>query len=220
MNHFLLRLVAVTCLMWGATTLFAQPAGQKKPDTTPSQTEGPFYPDKLPADTDNDLLIINDAKKMAKGTVTHLHGRILDAKGQPVPHAVVEIWQSDSAGVYNHSKSPNRAKQDPNFQGFGRSITNADGEYYFRTIKPVPYLIRTPHIHFAVYKDGKRFLTTQMYVKGEALNNTDFILQQMRDAKARESLIVEFTPAKGTKGEMEARFDIRIGTTPEVIDND
>jgi protocatechuate 3,4-dioxygenase beta subunit len=183
---------------------------------TPRQTEGPFYPDKLPLDTDNDLLIINDAITPAVGKITHLSGKILDAKGNPVRNAVVEIWQVDSKGAYIHSRSSNRKKRDENFQGFGRFLTGSSGEYYFRTVKPVGYPGRTPHIHFKIKKGQKELLTTQCYVKGEAGNKRDFVLRGIRDAKARESVIIPFTPVKGSKiGELAAKFDIVLGITPE-----
>src|SRR3954463_3752181 len=105
---------------------------------TPPQTEGPFYPDHLPLDTDNDLLIINETITPAVGEVTHLGGRVLDAKGEPLRNALVEIWQCDQHGAYLHSGTGNRDKRDRNFQGFGRFLTGSDGAYYFRTIKPVP----------------------------------------------------------------------------------
>src|SRR5262245_44786718 len=117
---------------------------------TPRQTEGPFYPDRLPLDTDNDLLIINNSITPAVGDVTHLSGRILDARGNPGRNATVEIWQVDNNGAYLHTRSSNRANRDSNFQGFGRFFTGSRGEYYFRTIKPVPYPGRTPHIHFKI----------------------------------------------------------------------
>ena len=121
---------------------------------TPRQTEGPFYPDKLPLDTDNDLLIINDSITPAVGEITHLSGRILDARGNPIRNARVEIWQTDNNGAYLHSRSSNSANRDGNFQGFGRFLTGFSGEYYFRTIKPVIYPGRTRHIHFAVHVKG------------------------------------------------------------------
>src|SRR4051812_37521425 len=147
--------------------LFADELSRLK---TPAQTEGPFYPDKLPLDTDNDLLIVNDSITPAVGKVTHLGGRILDARGNPVRNALVEIWQCDSEGVYLHSKDMVRKARDKNFQGFGRFLTGSKGEYYFRTIKPVPYSFRTPHIHFKIKQGGKELLTTQCYIKGEPLN--------------------------------------------------
>jgi protocatechuate 3,4-dioxygenase beta subunit len=183
---------------------------------TPRQTEGPFYPNKLPLDTDNDLLIVNDSITPAVGTVTHLSGRILDAKGEPVRNALVEIWQCDNNGAYLHTGSDNGGKRDANFQGFGRFLTASTGEYYFRTIKPVPYPGRTPHIHFKIKKGGKELLTTQCYVKGDAGNEKDFILQSIRDVKARNSVIVDFAPLKDSRiGEVGARFDVVLGITPE-----
>ncbi|MBX6313130.1 MAG: intradiol ring-cleavage dioxygenase [Isosphaeraceae bacterium] len=183
---------------------------------TPRQTEGPFYPNKLPLDTDNDLLIINDAITPAVGEVTHLSGRILDAKGDPVRNALVEIWQVDNNGAYIHTRDPNHAKHDGNFQGFGRFLTGSTGEYYFRTIKPVPYPGRTRHIHFKIRRAGEELLTTQCYVKGEPGNERDGIYRSLRDPKARESVTIDFAPMPGSRiGELVARFDIILGFTPE-----
>lgn len=179
---------------------------------TAAQTEGPFYPNRLPLDTDNDLLRINDALTPAVGTVTWLSGRVLDAKGDPVRNALVEIWQVDNAGAYIHTGSMNRDKRDTNFQGFGRFLTGSSGEYLFRTIKPVPYPGRTPHIHVAVKTPGRDTFTTQCYIKGEPQNETDGILTR---TKGRETLIVPFTPIPSSAiGELAARFDIVLGFTP------
>lgn len=183
---------------------------------TPQQTEGPFYPDRLPLDTDNDLIILNDALTPAVGTIAHVGGKILDARGEPVRNALVEIWQCDNNGAYLHSKSGNGDKRDGNFQGFGRFLTGSSGEYYFRTIKPVPYPGRTPHIHYAIKIKGKTKLTTQCYIKGEPGNAKDFVLNDIKDAKARESLIVDFAPIKESRArEVAAKFDIVLGYTPE-----
>jgi len=183
---------------------------------TPRQTEGPFYPDKLPLDTDNDLIIVNDTITPAVGEVTHLTGRILDAKGDPVRNALVEIWQVDNNGAYLHSRDPQNGRRDSHFQGFGRFLTGSTGDYYFRTIKPVKYPGRTPHIHFKVRKAGKELITTQCYVKGEAANDRDGIYRGIRDEKARESVTVAFAPLPQSRaGELAARFDIVLGMTPE-----
>jgi protocatechuate 3,4-dioxygenase beta subunit len=184
---------------------------------TPRQTEGPFYPDKLPLDTDNDLIIVNDDTTPAVGDITWLSGRILDSRGEPVRNALVEIWQVDRNGVYLHSGSSDHAKRDSHFQGFGRFLTGSSGEYVFRTIKPVRYPGRTPHIHFAVKTKGKDKFTTQCYIQGEPQNETDFVLKEIKDAKAKKSVIVPFEPMKNSKaGEFTARFDIVLGFTPEV----
>ena len=103
---------------------------------TPRLTEGPFYPDKLPLDTDNDLIIVDKNVTPAVGEITHLTGKITDAKGDPIKDAVIEIWQCDANAVYLHSSDSGRKKFDKNFQGFGKFTTNAKGEYRFRTIKP------------------------------------------------------------------------------------
>jgi protocatechuate 3,4-dioxygenase beta subunit len=183
---------------------------------TPKQTEGPFYPDKLPLDTDNDLLVINEGITPAVGEVTYLSGRILDAKGDPVRNAVVEIWQCDNYGAYLHTGSDNSAKRDSHFQGFGRFLTGSTGEYLFRTIKPVPYPGRTPHIHFKIRKSNKELLTTQCYVKGHPGNDRDGIYRSLRDPKVRDAVTVDFSPLKGSRiGELAAKFDVVLGVTPE-----
>jgi protocatechuate 3,4-dioxygenase beta subunit len=182
---------------------------------TPLQTEGPFYPDKLPLDTDNDLIIVNDGLTSAVGEITHLTGRILDSRGEPVRNALVEIWQCDANGAYLHTGTVNRDKRDSNFQGFGRFLTGSTGDYYFRTIKPVAYPGRTPHIHFAVKHKGQEKFTTQCYIRGHAQNERDFVLRAVRDAKARELLMADFTPVSDSRaGELQAKFDIVLGYTP------
>src|SRR5687768_13194799 len=132
---------------------------------TPAQMEGPFYPDRLPLDTDNDLIIVNNRTTPALGEVTHLTGRILGSNGSPVRNALVEIWQVDGRGVYLHTGSDSGERRDANFQGFGRFLTGTSGEYYFRTIKPVPYPGRTPHIHFKVRIPGRDEFITQCYIR-------------------------------------------------------
>ena len=199
-----------------ATALFATPgAFAQRLIRTPSQTEGPFYPDHLPLDTDNDLLIVNDSITPAIGEVTWLTGRVLDSRGAPVRNATVEIWQCDRNGVYFHSQGGSREKMDRNFQGFGRFVTGSTGEYLFRTIKPVPYPGRTPHIHFALKIQGQPKFTTQCYIRGESLNLTDGVLKGMSEGKEKSSLMVPFVPMRGSKlGELAARFDLVTGITP------
>lgn len=183
---------------------------------TPRQTEGPFYPDHLPLDTDNDLLVINDSTTPGVGEITHLTGRVLDAKGSPVRNALVEIWQCDSQGAYLHTKSGNAEKRDGHFQGFGRFLASRQGEYYFRTIKPVPYPGRTPHIHFAVKVPGQETFTTQCYIDGHPANEKDGVLQGVKDQAGRAALLARFEPIPESKtGELAARFDIVLGLTPQ-----
>lgn len=208
---FFTRFAALGATAWLTPGAFADELVR-----TPPQTEGPFYPDRLPLDTDNDLLVLNDALTPAVGEITYVSGRILDAKGDPVRDAVVEIWQCDAHGAYLHKGSDNRAKADRNFQGFGRFLTGSSGEYLFRTIKPVPYPGRTPHIHYKVRKRGKELLTTQCYIQGHPGNERDGVYRGIRDPKARASVTVPFRPIDGARaGELAARFDIVLGLTPE-----
>ena len=183
---------------------------------TPAQTEGPFYPDHLPLDTDNDLLVINNGITPAVGEVTYVSGRILDAHGDPVRNATVEIWQCDAHGAYLHTKTGNADKRDTHFQGFGRFVTGSTGEYLFRTIKPVAYPGRSPHIHYKVRRGAKELLTTQCYIKGHPGNEKDGVWKGIKGEKERASVTVDFSPLRGGKaGELAARFDIVLGLTPE-----
>jgi len=214
-RRFLNRVAMAAAAAGGAASLPAW-AFAEELTRTPPQTEGPFYPDRLPLDTDNDLLIINETITAAVGEVTHLSGRVLDARGEPLRNALVEIWQCDQHGAYLHSGTGNREKRDKNFQGFGRFLTGGDGQYYFRTIKPVPYPGRTPHIHFKVKVKGQDKLTTQCYIKGHAGNERDGIWRDIPEGKLGASVTVPFEPIPRSKiGELAAKFDMVLGWTPE-----
>jgi protocatechuate 3,4-dioxygenase beta subunit len=204
-------------LAFGATAFMARGAFADELERTPRIQEGPYYPTKLPLDTDNDLLIINDSITPAVGEVTHLSGRILDAKGDPIRNALVEIWQCDRDGTYLRPHLENGDKYDTNFQGFGRFLTGSSGDYYFRTIKPVPYTGRpAAHIHFKIWKDNKVQLTTECFVKGYAGNERDSIYRRAVASKGGRMLPVEFAPVKGSRiGELAAKFDIVLGYTPK-----
>ena len=182
---------------------------------TARQAEGPFYPDKLPLDTDNDLIIVNDSITPAVGEIAHLTGRILSHSGEPVRNAVVEIWQADATGAYIHTRG-RREQMDKNFQGFGRFLTRSTGEYYFRCIKPTKYVGRAPHIHYAIYQNGKRMLTTQLYIKGDPRNEKDFLYKEAKTADAKATIVTDFTPIpESNTGELAANWDIVLGVTPE-----
>ena len=210
---FLQRSAALSPALFLAPGLFAQEL-EKTLRRTPAQTEGPFYPDQLPLDTDNDLLVLNDASTPALGEVTHLSGRVLTAAGEPVRGATVEIWQADANGNYIHTRGGDAARRDAGFQGFGRFLTDSTGRYYFRTIKPVPYGGRTPHIHLAVNRKNERLLTTQCYVKGHPRNGRDGVLRGTPQDQV-ERLMVNFEPLKDSAaGEYAAAFDVVLGGTP------
>ena len=207
----MLRRLAAGSALFAAPGAFAEALTQ-----TPKQTEGPFYPDHLPLDTDNDLLIINDGITQAVGEVAYVSGRILDAKGNPLRNAGGEIWQCDNNGAYLHSGTGNAEKKDKNFQGFGRFLTGSTGEYLFRTNKPVSYPGRAPHIHYKVKHGGKDVLTTQCYIKGHPGNEKDGIWKSISDVKQRDNVTVEFAAMPGAKaGELAAKFDLVLGSTPE-----
>src|SRR5205823_6253884 len=133
-------------------------------------------------------------------------------------NAVVEIWQVDNNGSYLHSKGANpdaKGAKDANFQGFGRFLTGSTGEYLFRTIRPVKYPGRAPHIHFAVMVRGMDRFSTQCYVQGDPANSADMVLKGIVSPRARESVVVPFTPLRDSKiGELAARFDIVHGFVP------
>ena len=175
---------------------------------TPAQTAGPFYPVSFPADTDNDLVLLRGSAARAEGVVTHVMGRVLGTDGKPIAGATVEIWQCDAHGRYLHPGDTGRRPRDSAFQGFGRAVAAGDGAYRFRTIRPVPYPGRTPHIHFAVTAPGRAFIT-QRYVAGEPLNERDALYRSIRDARQREAVTVRLEAANGVEpGALAGVFDI------------
>ncbi|MEO8099304.1 MAG: IPT/TIG domain-containing protein [Acidobacteriota bacterium] len=182
---------------------------------TPALTIGPYYPDKLPLDLDNDLLVINDAINPGVGELMWVNGRVLDSGGNPVRGAVVEIWQADNNGAYIHSASP-IANRDSTFQGYGKFETASDGRYVFRTVKPGIYPGRTRHIHYQIQTAGRGNLITQLHFEGEALNANDGVLNGVTNAAQKASIIKPITAlATSTIGEKAVNFDIVMGFTPE-----
>jgi protocatechuate 3,4-dioxygenase, beta subunit len=211
-------------LALGAMSLFTPGVFAEQLARTPRLTEGPFYPDKLPLDTDNDLIIVGDSLTPAVGEITHLTGRVLDINGDPIKNAEMEIWQCDAKQVYINTRDsiPKKDQQDKNFQGFGRFQTGSTGEYRFRTIKPVAYPGRpAPHIHFKIKKGGRELLTSQIFIAGFPGNKNDGVFRGVRDAVDRELVSTDFVPIKQSKvGELAARFDVVIGRTPADADGD
>lgn len=195
---------------------FAEELSLKTLTRTAAIEEGPFYPPKLPLDTDNDLIIVNDSITPAVGDITHISGRLLNSRGGPIRNATVEIWSVDHDGVYLAERG-RQSKFDANFQGFGRFLTGSTGDYYFRTLRPVRYPGRqAPHIHFKIKLKGRDPWTTQLYIKGDPGNERDGVYRGIGDQAARDTVTVEFSPLKTSRiGELAARFDIVMGVTPE-----
>lgn len=194
-------LLPATALAWSAWA--GQTAWAATPRRlTPAQTEGPYYPVTLPADTDADLLR-QGATVYTRGQPCSLSGMVVDRSGAPVAGAVVEIWQCDAAGHYRHPGDGDRA--DPAFQAFGRVVVDAEGGWRFRTIRPVAYSGRTPHIHVKVRRGQRTLLTTQLYVEGDPGNERDFLWRGLRDPLDRAAITVPF--GLGAEG-LQARFDI------------
>lgn len=193
-------------------------------DPTPPAIEGPFYPPELghadslfTLDDDNDLVWHAGQTTFARGTLLELGGTILDPAGHPIPNIEVHIWQCDAGGRYHHPGDTNPALLDPGFQGFGRTVTDGDGRYGFRTIVPVPYPGRTPHIHFRLRDSSSAdVLVTQMYVAGEPGNATDAIYQAVpterrRDVTVPLSRIRSLRLGGIVRRRMRARFPIVLG---------
>jgi protocatechuate 3,4-dioxygenase beta subunit len=176
----------------------AQPplAGQPRLVVTPPQIEGPFYPYDHPPETDTDLVRLSSDDAPALGEVVHFFGSVRSFGGRPVRDALVELWQADSLGKYRHPRDTSGPARDPRFQGYGRAITDETGSFRFRTIRPPAYRIvperedlRAPHFHLGISTRGIRRLTTQLYIEGEPLNETDYWLHMVADPAQRASLI-------------------------------
>ena len=154
---------------------------------TPWQGEGPFYPDKIPEDTDNDLVKNGDNPIEAGGKILILKGILVNTYSQPVNGSFIEIWQTDKNGVYLHSDSFDRDIFDKQFQGFGRFKTDRSGRFFFRTILPTEYPGRTPHIHMKIWIEGENVLTTQLYIHDHPQNKKDFLFHRMSIVEQRKN---------------------------------
>ena len=154
---------------------------------TPWQGEGPFYPDRIPGDTDNDLVKNGDTSVEAGGKILILNGMLVNLDSKPIIGVSIEIWQTDKNGVYLHSGSFARNTLDKKFQGFGRTKTDRNGHFSFRTIVPTEYPGRTPHIHMKLWREGKNILTTQLYILDHPHNKNDFLFQRMSLVEQRNN---------------------------------
>ncbi|HVG03971.1 MAG TPA: intradiol ring-cleavage dioxygenase [Burkholderiaceae bacterium] len=163
---------------------------------SPSQTLGPFYPrnaTERPAETDADLLRIEGDRALTKGVPIYLTGRVLDRRAQPLSNAAVEIWQCDANAVYHHPAGGAETERDSNFQGYGIARTDAAGAFHFRTIKPIAYPGRTPHIHVRVQAPNVSPFATQLYLPDDPNNRRDFLFARM-SADEQAALTLKFEP--------------------------
>lgn len=199
-RHFLRR-------MAGGVALLSAPLQAAM--LTPRQSAGPFYPDLPLLEDDSDLTRVPGSEAVAKGRIADLGGRLLDRNGAPIAGTRIEIWQCDANGRYRHSRDPGQREIDPGFQGLGHAVSDGDGLYRFRTIRPVPYPGRTPHIHVAVFPSGEKPFVTQLYVEGEQRNADDFLYQHILQEQ-RHLVTVPFAD-KGASLPLEARWDIVLG---------
>ena len=191
-----------------AGLLMAAPTAALALVPTPRQASGPFYPNRIPLDHDTDLTRVAGQSRAAAGTPTQVFGRVLNDSGRPLVGAIVELWQCDARGFYHHPRDRG-GRADPAFQGYGRTLADDQGGYRFRTIRPVSYPGRTPHIHFAVTVPEGGRLTTQMYVAGEPDNARDGLLNRIRDPEQRASVIVPLERDAALEPDgLVGRFDI------------
>ena len=196
-RRFVLSLPLLAVLPWSLCRAAAIPA-------TPGQMRGPFYPLQPDPAAGNDLATV-DGRVRALGTPLSIVGRVQDTAGRAQAGLLVEIWQTNAHGRYHHPHDNSPPPLDPNFRGYGRATTGSEGDYRFRTVMPVSYPGRTPHVHFRLGRGGRELLVTQMYLPGAAgrQNQRDGLFMSV-DAAARSRLVgVAQADAPGT-----LRFDI------------
>ncbi len=187
--------------------LVATPALAADRVPTPAMTEGPFYPRSFPADIDADLTRVAGRTVAALGQVLDVTGRILDRSGAPMKGVKLEVWQCDEKGQYHHVGEP---AGDANFQGYGVAAVDAEGRYRFRTIKPVAYPGRTPHIHFIVREGSRARLTSQLFFEGEPGNERDGIYRRLGALKGTVTMKLADAPA-ASGAKLSGAIDIVVG---------
>ena len=193
-------------LMGAGAALLSLPLGAAQRVLTPGQAAGPFYPVVPPLHKDNDLTQVEGRSGRAAGQISDLSGQVMEVDGRPLAGVRVEIWQCDANGRYRHPRDRQSVAEDPNFQGFGHTITDAEGRYRFRTIRPVPYPGRTPHIHAAIFREGDEPFVTQIYAAGEPLNEGDMLFRRVPE-HLRPLLLADFQPVDDPVAQLAASFD-------------
>ncbi len=182
---------------------------------TPSQTVGPFYAIGLTRKPMN--ILVTDA---TQGERIRIEGQVFDGDGQLVPDAMVEIWQANAYGRYNHPDDKQEKPLDPSFLGWGRSGTDKAGAFSFETIKPgmVPGRgdsVQAPHVNVCVFARGMLVHAyTRIYFGGEPANETDPILCSIKNKRRRQTLIAA---REEKNGKPVYRFDIRLQGEDETV---
>ncbi|PSW20761.1 protocatechuate 3,4-dioxygenase [Photobacterium sanctipauli] len=172
--------------------IFPSWASGRKP-LTPKDAEGPFYPVEV-IPLREDLILKENG---LNGSPMVLSGRVFDQQGQPLANMKIEIWQCDGAGIYHHPRQANTEKHDSHFAGNGAVVTDEQGRYQFRTLYPVPYTGRPPHIHVKLWRGHSELLTTQLYLKGQTGNEWW--------GKNRD--LLQMSPQKSASGQYSAIYD-------------
>jgi len=184
-------------------------------DQSPSQTVGPFFHIGL-IHAGQEILV----EERTRGQRILVRGRVLDGAGAPVPDAMLEIWQADAGGIYNHPADPRQAQADPDFLGFGRAATDPNGEYQFKTIKPGPVpgnhgQQQAPHINLRVFARGMLIhATTRLYFPDETANDTDPLLAAVPDPDRRRTLVASAVPGEDLP---TYRFDVVLQGEKETV---
>lgn len=166
---------------------------------TPSQTVGPFVHIGF------DPMTMTEAPAEATGPRITVSGRVLDGARQPIPDAVLELWQANAAGRYGHPEDRRNIPPDGAFEGFLRVPTDVEGRFRFRTVKPGPVpgpagTVQAPHILVCLFMRGLlRHLYTRIYFEGEAANAADPILSRIEEGR-RRTLVAGRLPGDGTYG--------------------
>jgi protocatechuate 3,4-dioxygenase, beta subunit len=173
---------------------------------TPAQTEGPFYPTRLPSDRDADLTQVAGYPQPAQGTRLYFSGRVLVRDGSPQAGATVELWQCDVFGRYHHA-GDDGSPRDDGFQGYGVATTDGEGRFAFKTIRPVAYSGRIPHIHLKVRTAAGAALTTQVYIAGDATAGDPVLAFTSAEARQRLTMAVAPTPGREA-GALAGTFEI------------
>ena len=175
---------------------------------TPYQSEGPFYPNRIPEDSDNNLVKNQFTDKISKGKILKINGSIEEFGGKSIKNLSIEIWQTDANGVYLHKNSFGSSLRDMSFQGYGKAETNESGQFDFMTIVPVSYPGRTPHIHLKVKDRNKELLTTQYYIHGHPGNESDFLYRSLSLSEQELNSMKLKNVSKGNSDEFETRIKI------------